>query len=114
MSLQEQLCQAAKLESLGVLAGGIAHDFNNLLVGILGNASLVRDILPPTSPARPMLDDVINAGERAAMLTRQLLAYSGKGKFIIQPVHISHLFREMTTLAHPSIPKTLSLLLLLT
>src|SRR5260370_40004346 len=104
MSLQEQLCQAAKLESLGVLAGGIAHDFNNLLVGILGNASLASEILPPTSPARPMLDDVINAGERAAMLTRQMLAWSGQGKFVIHPLDISDLIREMTTLVHASVP----------
>ncbi|MCU1257900.1 MAG: sensor hybrid histidine kinase [Bryobacterales bacterium] len=107
--LEEQLRQAAKLESLGVLAGGIAHDFNNLLVGILGNASLVSDLLPPTSPARPMLDGVINAGERAAMLTQQMLAYSGKGKFVIQPVDISDLVREMTTLVQASVPKTVAL-----
>jgi signal transduction histidine kinase/CheY-like chemotaxis protein len=108
-ALEEQLRQAAKLESLGVLAGGIAHDFNNLLVGILGNASLVRNTLPATSPARPMLDDVINAGERAAMLTRQLLAYSGKGKFVIEPVDLSDLVREMTKLVQASIPKTVIL-----
>jgi nitrogen-specific signal transduction histidine kinase/CheY-like chemotaxis protein len=107
--LEEQLRQSAKLESLGVLAGGIAHDFNNLLVGILGNASLASDILPPTSPARPMLDGVIKASERAAMLTRQLLAYSGKGKFIIQPVDISDLVREMTTLVQASVPRAVAL-----
>jgi two-component system cell cycle sensor histidine kinase/response regulator CckA len=108
-ALEEQLRQAAKLESLGVLAGGIAHDFNNLLVGILGNASLVKDLLPPSSAARPMLDGVINAGERAAELTRQLLAYSGKGKFVIQPVDISGLVRDMTKLAQASIPKSVAL-----
>ena len=108
-ALEEQLRQAAKLESLGVLAGGIAHDFNNLLVGILGNASLVSEFLPPASPARPMLDDVINAGERAATLTRQMLAYSGKGKFVIQPVDISGLVREMTALVQTSVPKTVAL-----
>jgi PAS domain S-box-containing protein len=108
-ALEEQLRQAAKLESLGVLAGGIAHDFNNLLVGILGNASFMRDILLTTSPARPMLDGVIAAGERAAVLTRQLLAYSGKGKFLIRPVDISDLVREMTTLVQASVPKTVTL-----
>jgi PAS domain S-box-containing protein len=111
--LEEQLRQAAKLESLGVLAGGIAHDFNNLLVGILGNASLVSDTLPSTSPAKPMLDDVINASERAATLVRQLLAYSGKGKFNIQPVDISELVREMTRLVQASIPKAVTLRLTL-
>jgi signal transduction histidine kinase/CheY-like chemotaxis protein len=108
-ALEEQLRQTAKLESLGILAGGIAHDFNNLLVGILGNASLVKSTLPPTSSAQPMLDDVINAGERAAVLTRQLLAYSGKGKFIIQPVDISEIVREMTKLVQTSVPKTVTL-----
>jgi len=108
-ALEEQLRQAAKLESLGVLAGGIAHDFNNLLVGILGNASFIKDILSPTSPARPMLDGIIDAGERAAMLTRQLLAYAGKGKLIIRPVNISDLVREMTTLVQASVPKTVNL-----
>jgi PAS domain S-box-containing protein len=108
-ALEEQLRQAAKLESLGVLAGGIAHDFNNLLVGILGNASLMKTTVPATSPAQPMLDDVINAGERAAVLTRQLLAYSGKGKFVIQLVDISELVRDMTKLVQASVPKTLTL-----
>jgi PAS domain S-box-containing protein len=108
-ALEEQLRQAAKLESLGVLAGGIAHDFNNLLVGMLGNASLAKDILPPGSRAAPMLDDVIDASERAATLTRQLLAYSGKGKFVIQPVDISDLVREMTKLVQASVPKAVAL-----
>jgi PAS domain S-box-containing protein len=107
--LEEQLRQTAKLESLGVLAGGIAHDFNNLLVGILGNASLVSDMLPATSPARLMLDDVINASERAAMLTRQLLAYSGRGKFNIQSVDISELTRELANLVQASVPRKVAL-----
>src|SRR5260370_25697918 len=108
-ALEEQLRQAAKLESLGVLAGGLAHDFNNLLVGILGNASLARDTLSPSSTVRPMLDSVIDASERAAVLTRQLLAYSGKGKFVIQPMDVSDLVRDLTKLVQASIPKSLVL-----
>src|SRR5262249_47866850 len=108
-AIEEQLRQTAKLESLGVLAGGIAHDFNNLLVGILGNATLVRDTLPPASHARPLVDDVIKAGERAASLTQQLLAYSGKGKFVIQPVDLSNLARDMVSLIQTSIPRTVRL-----
>ena len=108
-AMEEQLRQTAKLESLGVLAGGIAHDFNNLLVGILGNATLVREALPPVSHARPMIDDVIKAGERAASLTQQLLAYSGKGKFVIQPVDLSNLARDMVSLIQTSIPRTVRL-----
>jgi PAS domain S-box-containing protein len=108
-ALEEQLRQTAKLESLGVLAGGIAHDFNNLLVGILGNASLVRDAMPAASAMRPMLDDVIKASQRAASLTHQLLAYSGKGKFVIQPVDLSELARDMVSLIQSSIPRSVRL-----
>jgi PAS domain S-box-containing protein len=108
-ALEEQLRQAAKLESLGVLAGGIAHDFNNLLVGILGNASLAKEILPASSTAGPLLDGVIKASERAAALTRELLAYSGKGKFVIESLDLSELVREMAKLIQASIPKSVML-----
>src|SRR5436190_13546259 len=93
---EEDLRQTQKLESIGVLAGGVAHDFNNLLVGILGNASLAREMLPNDDPARPLLDDVVVAGQRAAALTRQLLAYSGKGRFLVQSVDLSNLAREIS------------------
>src|SRR5215813_12513372 len=78
-NLEEQLRHAQKLESLGLLAGGVAHDFNNLLTGILGNASLVIEMIETESDVRSMLQDIIRASERAADLTRQLLAYAGKG-----------------------------------
>src|SRR5215467_11768268 len=96
--LEEKLRQAQKLESIGVLAGGVAHDFNNLLVGILGNASLALEIIPPTDPAHPLLQDVLLAGQRAADLTRQLLAYSGRGRFVIQPLSLSELVSEISGL----------------
>src|SRR5260370_12723799 len=70
--IAERLQQTQKLESLGVLAGGIAHDFNNLLTGIIGNASIALEDLPPDHPVRANLENVVNAGERAALLTRQL------------------------------------------
>jgi len=108
--LEEQLRQAQKLESLGLLAGGIAHDFNNLLTGMLGNASLALDTWNPPEPARSMLQDVINASERAADLTRQLLAYAGKGRFFIQPVDVSEVVREMSTLIRASISKKIELI----
>jgi len=107
--LEEQLRQAQKLESLGLLAGGVAHDFNNLLTGILGNASLVLEMLSPPEPERGMLEDVVRASERAAELTRQLLAYAGKGKFVVQPVHLSELVREISQLVRSSIPRQVEL-----
>jgi signal transduction histidine kinase len=107
----EKLLQTQKLESLGLLAGGIAHDFNNLLTGILANASSVRDGLPPGSPDREMLELVVLAAERAADLTRQLLAYSGRGKFIIEPVDLPQLLRESGSLMAASLPKGAELVL---
>jgi two-component system, cell cycle sensor histidine kinase and response regulator CckA len=76
---EEQLRQTQRLESLGVLAGGIAHDFNNLLTGILGNASIATEMLPPSSGIQAYLRDVVSAGQRLSDLTHQLLAYSGRG-----------------------------------
>jgi PAS domain S-box-containing protein len=107
--LAEELRQTQKLESIGVLAGGVAHDFNNLLTGVLGNASLALDLMSPAHPARTHLEEVIKAADSAAHLTRQLLAYSGKGRFVIQPVDLSELTREMTTLIRTSIPRTVDL-----
>jgi PAS domain S-box-containing protein len=105
----ERLQQTQKLESLGVLAGGIAHDFNNLLTGIMGNASIALDDLPPGSSVRSNLDAVLNASERAAALTRQLLAYAGKGRFVIERFNLSDLVREIANLLQTSIPKTVQL-----
>ncbi len=105
----ERLQQTQKLESLGVLAGGIAHDFNNLLTGIMGNASIALDDLPAGSPVRNNLDVVVNASERAAALTRQLLAYAGKGRFVIEQLNLSDLVREIANLLQTSIPKTIQL-----
>ena len=104
-TLEEQIQQSQRLESLGVLAGGVAHDFNNLLTGILGNVSLVLDVLNPPEPARSMLKSVIQASERAADLTRQLLAYAGKGRVLVRPFDISTLVSEIGELMRTSIPK---------
>lgn len=92
---EDAIQQAQKLESLAVLAGGIAHDFNNLLVGILGNAGLALAELPSTSPARETIEDIETAGRRAAELARQMLAYSGRGRFVVQAIDLSSLVQEM-------------------
>lgn len=95
-----------KLDSLGVMAGGIAHDFNNLLCAILGNASIVASGLPASHALQPMLGDIASAGERAAHLTRQMLAYAGKGRFLIERVDIADLVRSTCALIKASIPKS--------
>ncbi len=107
---QQQLQQTQKLESLGILAGGIAHDFNNLLVGILGNASLAVDILQDETSVRPLLEDLIDAAERAAQLTHQMLAYSGKGRFIIGPVDLSELIDGILPLISRPLTKSVTLI----
>ena len=96
--LEERVQQAHRLESLGILAGGIAHDFNNLLVGILGNVGLAAMEAPAASAVRPYLDQVETAALRARDLTNQLLAYSGKGKFVVRRVDLSGLVRETVEL----------------
>jgi signal transduction histidine kinase/CheY-like chemotaxis protein len=102
---EERLRQTQKLESLGILAGGIAHDFNNLLTGILGNISLALDREPSSSTIRKYLEDAVQASERAADLTRQLLAYSGKGRFAIQNVDLSDTVKQISALIQTSISK---------
>ena len=104
-SLQAQLLQVQKLESLGLLAGGIAHDFNNFLTAILGGAGTARLQLPSESPARADLEIVISAARRAADLTRQMLAYSGKGRFEIRPVDVSQAVKEIASLLETTISK---------
>lgn len=107
--LEKRLLEKQKLESIGLLAGGIAHDFNNILVGILGNASLAQDMVPEHGTVARLLGEVMNASERAAHLTKQMLAYSGKGRFIIEPVNLSDLVMETTRLLQTSIPNRVAL-----
>jgi signal transduction histidine kinase len=107
--LEEQLRRAQKLESLGLLAGGVAHDFNNLLTGILGNASLALDLTPPDAQTTDMLRDIVRASERAADLTRQLLAYAGKGNFVIEPVNLSALVLDISDLIRSTAPRNVAL-----
>ena len=95
LELARQMQEAQRLESLGVMAGGITHDFNNLLTPILGDAQLALLDLPPDSPARPRIEQIRQAAKRAAALTRQMLAYSGQGPVLVEPVAVSRLVEEM-------------------
>ncbi|MDD2898015.1 MAG: PAS domain-containing protein [Desulfuromonadaceae bacterium] len=112
--LEQQLLHAQKLESLGVLAGGIAHDFNNILTSIIGNAELALMRINPESPAIDNLYSIEKASARAADLAKQMLAYSGKGKFVICNHDINGLLEEMLHILQVSISKKAVLRLNLT
>ena len=104
--LEAQMRQAQKLESLGILAGGIAHDFNNLLTGIMGYASLAAHSLSEEgSPALQQVNEIQKISERAAALIKQMLAYSGKGKFVVAPLNLSQIIEELTQLLRISVSK---------
>ena len=106
---EQQLQHTQKLESIGVLAGGIAHDFNNLLTGILGNASLLLSDLRPGTSERELALQIFEAGESAANLTRQILAYSGKGRFVMEPVDLSAVANDSRSLVRRFIPRGVEL-----
>lgn len=107
--IEEQMQQTQKLESLGVLAGGIAHDFNNLLVGILGNADLALADAPRGSLLRETLESIVTSSERAAELCRQMLAYSGRGRFVVVPVSLNDMVKEMGQLLTVTVSKRVTL-----
>ncbi len=99
--LEAQFLQAQKMESIGRLASGVAHDFNNLLTAISGHATFARDALPPGHPARHDIQHVLKGTRRAALLTRQLLAFSRRRPVAPQPVNLNDLILDMTEmLAH--------------
>jgi PAS domain S-box-containing protein len=106
---EAQLQHTQRLESLGVLAGGIAHDFNNLLTGVLVSAELALRRLSQDAPVRSEIEQILTAAHRAADLTGQMLAYSGRSKFCVQPLLLSVLIREMEPLLRASLPKTCAL-----
>jgi|HubBroStandDraft_1064217.scaffolds.fasta_scaffold00952_13 two-component system cell cycle sensor histidine kinase/response regulator CckA len=103
--LEAQVQHAQRLQSLGILAGGLAHDFNNLLTIIMGNARIALLDLPPGSPVVENLAEIETATSRAAELTSQMLAYSGKGQFTLQAVNLSRLAEETANLLQTVIPK---------
>ncbi len=102
---EEALRQAQKMESLGILAGGVAHDLNNLLVAILGQTSLALRKLAPESPARISIEKAVAAAEPASELTRQLLAYTGRGGFQVRSMRLNVLVEENLGLLAVAIPK---------
>ncbi len=107
--LEAQVQHAQKLKSLGILAGGIAHDFNNLLVAILGNADMALLQLPQSASGYQHVQEIKTAALRARELTNQMLAYSGKGRFVVSSLQIGDVVREMGQLLEAAIPKKVSL-----
>jgi len=110
-SLDAELQHHQKLESLSILAGGVAHDFNNLLMGVLGHAELARARLTADSPLGGHLEEIETAATRAADLARQMLAYSGRGTFVLGPVNLSRLVEENLHLLQASASKKAELIL---
>lgn len=109
LEMERQLLHADKLKSLGVLAGGIAHDFNNLLTVIAGNVELAMMDLEAHSPVQQPLKAATAAAQRAADLTRQILAFSGRGRCVHTDVDLSDLVGGMAELLNASISKKASL-----
>jgi PAS domain S-box-containing protein len=106
---EEAARQAQKLESLGIMAGGVAHDFNNLLVAMLGQTSLALVKTPPDNPVHDHVRKAAQAAERAAALTRQLLAYSGRARPARQAIDLNNFIRENRPLLQAAIPRQVRL-----
>jgi signal transduction histidine kinase/CheY-like chemotaxis protein len=106
---QSRDVQAQKLESIGQLAGGVAHDFNNLLTAIIGNTELARDSLEPRHPARPELDAALDAADRSAALTRQLLAFARRTEISPRVVRVDGMLHDITALLKRLIGEHISL-----
>ncbi len=107
--LEEMFQQAQKLESLGMLAGGVAHDFNNLLAGVLGQSSVALARLQENHPSRKHVTRAMNAAERASVLTKQMLAYSGKGSFSVAPFDLNALIQQNLELLQVTLPRNVEL-----
>jgi len=107
--LEAQVQHAQRLESLGVLAGGIAHDFNNLLASIMGYASLAAMDLPEGSRPRTSLEQVLTAAKSAADLTQQMLAYSGRGNFVLDLLNVTQIIEGVARLLETTISKKAAL-----
>jgi two-component system cell cycle sensor histidine kinase/response regulator CckA len=104
-----QLLHAQKHESLGTLAGGIAHDFNNLLAVILGRAEMSNSALPKDSAVRAHLSVIHETALEARMLTKQLLAYAGRAKYMVQLTTLDELVESMAQLLRATVDPSIQL-----
>jgi signal transduction histidine kinase len=106
---ERRLLEAQRLESLSVLAGGVAHQLNNLLVVIMGNASLAATGLDAEDPLRQYLVEIETASQQAARLARQMLAYSGRGGFVVRPVDLNEVVRNACAALTERVPPDVQL-----
>ena len=110
-TLEEQLLQAQKLEAIGRLAGGVAHDFNNIMAVILGFAGLILERLAPDHPIRQPVENIQRAAERAAGVTRQLLAFSRKQVMKPKVLELNDLITEASKMLARLIGENIDLVL---
>ncbi|MEM6795921.1 MAG: PAS domain S-box protein, partial [Acidobacteriota bacterium] len=103
--LEEQLQEAQRLESLGILSGGIAHDFNNLLTAVLGHVGLMEAMADEDFPFFDSVQEIRGAVQRMGDLTQQMLAYSGRGHFVVEQISLADQIRDMSELLHSSVSK---------
>ncbi|MCB1151758.1 response regulator, partial [bacterium] len=113
-ALERRLHQAQKLESLSVLAGGVAHDFNNILMAVSANASLVLEDMAAADPNHEPVQDILVASQRAGELCKQMLAYSGRGTFVVGPFNLLDLVQDMSGLLRSSVSRKAEIALYLT
>ncbi|MFW5740225.1 MAG: response regulator [Myxococcota bacterium] len=109
LALERRFLHAQKLESLGVLAGGVAHDFNNLLLAILGNLDLALGDTEPDSELREDIVNAMHAARRAADLAHQMLAFSGKGSFVLTQIDFRRVIQDSADLLRASLSKRIDL-----
>ncbi len=109
IEIERQLLHSQKLESLGILSGGIAHDFNNLLTVVMGNLQIALQDIDPDSSAKHFLESSLKAARKSADLSRQMLAYSGKGVFEVTNVNLRDIVIQNSQIFRSAIPKTINL-----
>ena len=107
--IEHRLRQSEKMEVIGALAGGVAHDFNNQLTSIMGYSEILRERVSDDPEVTSLVDNVLLAARRAADLTRQLLAFSRKGKYVVERVDVNDLVREVASVMSRTIDKKIEI-----